>query len=250
MSDGKSFMNVLFVVTARGGSKGVPNKNITDLAGLPLLAYKIISAQRTKCDKRIILSTDSEAIAEVGRKYGAETPFVRPAVLATDTSLSADVVLHAMDWVERKGSRFDCVFVLEPTSPFGTYKDFEAALKLMESPHIDNVVGVRETEPNSIFITPLEEDGSLKGLASKLASTRNLNRQNFKKEYTPNGTLYVSRWDAFKQQNTEHKKWFYTERTYTVIQERYYSIEIDSKDDLMLARFAAEQGLVDLSYWK
>ena len=94
-------MKVLFIITARGGSKGVPRKNIVDMGGLPLIAYKIISAKNSRFDKRIIVSTEDDEIAEIARRYGAEVPFKRPEELAADNADSMDVVYHAMKWIEK-----------------------------------------------------------------------------------------------------------------------------------------------------
>ena len=93
-------MKVLFIITARGGSKGIPKKNIKILGKLPLIAYNIISAQKCNIKKRIIVSTDDPEIAEVALRYGAEVPFKRPKELATDEASSIDVVIHAMEWIE------------------------------------------------------------------------------------------------------------------------------------------------------
>ena len=239
-------MKVLFLVTARGGSKGVPRKNIRKLNGLELIGYKIISAKKTRVEKRIILSTDDEEIAKIGKQYGAEVPFMRPKELASDTASSVDAVIHAMDWVEKNDeTKYDIVFLLEPSSPFGTFIDFEKALKLLNEHYVDNVVGVRKTEPNSIFIVPLAEDGSLKILGERIKKLNFVYRQHFKDEYTPNGTLYCSKWNKFKENKT-----FYTEKTFPIIQDEHYSIEIDCVRNLEFAEYIVDKKLIDLDFWK
>lgn len=238
-------MNVLFLITARGGSKGVPKKNVKELGGRTLLEYKVISALKTDCNKRIILSTDSEEIAELGIKYGAEVPFVRPDELATDKASSVDVIDHAMKWVEKNDDTvYDLIFLLEPSSPFGTFVDFNKAINLFDSDNVENVVGVGQTHPHSTFIVPISEDGSIKEFGARIKNLKKLYRQNFPNEYTPNGTLYVSRWDAFKKNKT-----FYTDKTFPIIQDEFYSIEIDSIHDFMYAEFVVEKGLVDNKFW-
>ena len=92
-------MRIFFVIAARGGSQGIPRKNIIQLGKYPLIAYKIIAAQKCKYEKRIIVSTDDEEIADVARKYGAEVPFMRPAKLASNTASSISVVDHAVEWI-------------------------------------------------------------------------------------------------------------------------------------------------------
>ncbi len=241
-----SEMRVLFIITARGGSKGVPGKNIREIGGIPLLAYKAISANKTRCEKRIILSTDSHEIAEIGRKCGIEVPFMRPKHLATSKASSIDVIKHAMGWVEKNDeNQYDAVFLLEPSSPFGTWEDFEQALNILAKPGVDNVVAVKEVHPNTIFSVYLGPDGSLATLGKRLAKLKTMRRQDFKPEYTPSGALYCSRWEAFKKRPT-----FYSSRTYTVIQEDAYAVEIDSMVDLAFTEFVVEKGLIDLSYWK
>ena len=126
-------MKVLFVITARGGSKGVPRKNIKMLGPFPLLAYKIISAKKCNVNKRIIVSTDDKEIAAVSKKYGAEVPFIRPDFLATDTASSMDVVEHTMQWIkENDKEKYEYVCLLEPSSPFASYEDLNIAFKLIK----------------------------------------------------------------------------------------------------------------------
>jgi len=240
-------MNVLFLITARGGSRGVPKKNIRSISGLPLIAYKIISAQKTKCDhKKILLSTDSTEIADVARAYEVDVPFKRPARLASDTAPSLDVILHAMEWVEANDpTKYDALFLLEPSSPFGTYKDFEAALDLLKNPEIQSVVSVHATSPNTLYIVPLSENGSLSRLVDNLKKVKKLRRQDFRLEYTPSGALYCARWDFFKANKT-----FYGERTYPVIQDDAYALEIDTMRDLEYAQFLVDKKYIDISFWR
>ncbi len=239
-------MRVLFLITARGGSKGVPKKNIREIAGLPLLAFKTVSAQKTNCDKRIILSTDSEEIAAVGRKYGAEVPFMRPAELASDSATSMDVIVHAMNWARDNDSRrYDVLFLLEPSSPFGTSEQFNEALTLLERNDVDNVVSVRASEPNTRFIVPLSENGSLSILADNLQALASMRRQDFVEEYTPSGALYCAKWEPLLRDRT-----FYTHRTFPVIQGASYAVEIDSVDDLEYAEYLVQSNRVDMKYWR
>jgi CMP-N,N'-diacetyllegionaminic acid synthase len=240
-------MNVLFLITARGGSKSVPKKNIREIGGLPLIAYKAIAATKAQCGKkRIMLSTDSEEIIQVGRKHGIEVPFIRPAELATDTASSIDVVLHSMRWVEENDPcAYDVICLLEPSSPFGTGEEISQGLLILQNKKDAGcVVSVKPTEPNSVFIVPLAEDGSLSLLAQRIKNLKKVRRQDFKKEYTPSGAFYMSRWESFKKEKT-----FYTPATYPVIQDSYYGIEIDSMSDLELAEYYVLKGLVDIKKW-
>src|SRR5262245_13926725 len=126
-------MNVLGLIPARGGSKGVPRKNIKPLAGKPLLNYTAEAALSSQKLTRVILSTEDEEIAEVGRACGIEVPFLRPAELAQDTTPTLPVVQHALQFLEAMGSHFDAVCLLQPTNPFRRTVDIDNCIELLES---------------------------------------------------------------------------------------------------------------------
>ncbi len=137
-------MKPLYIIPARGGSKGIPRKNIKPLGGRPLIAYSIDAARQAGApDSHIILSTDDAEIADTARALGLEVPYTRPAHLATDTAGSREVILDAMDWADSRGIDYDCVVLLQPTSPFRTATDIHSALALY-SPEVDMVVSVKE----------------------------------------------------------------------------------------------------------
>ncbi len=137
---------VIGIITARGGSKSVPKKNIKEICGKPLIAWTIESALRAKNMDRLICSTDSEEIAEVARAYGAETPFIRPAEFAQDLTPDLPVFEHALGWLqEQEGSVPDAVVHLRPTGPMRTSEDIEAAIDLLLAhPEADSVRCVAE----------------------------------------------------------------------------------------------------------
>lgn len=134
-------MRVLGVVPARGGSKGIPGKNLTPLEGRPLLAWTA-GAARASVLTRVVLSTDDERIAEAGRALGLDVPFLRPGELATDDAASIDVALHALDAVEADDDPYDAVMLLQPTSPFRAAEDIDAAVRLLGASGADAVVSV------------------------------------------------------------------------------------------------------------
>ena len=119
---------VLAIIAARGGSKGVPGKNIKDICGLPLLAWTILAANKSKYINRLILSSDDEKIISVAEHYGCEVPFVRPAYLAEDDSTSSDVVIHAISALNEE---YDFVVLLQPTSPLRTAEDIDNTIDLV-----------------------------------------------------------------------------------------------------------------------
>lgn len=144
-------MTPLYIIPARGGSKGIPRKNIKPLCGRPLIAYSIDAALAAGASPRsIILSTDDAEIAETGRRLGLDVDYMRPAELATDTAGSREVILDAMDWADKQGIAYDCVVLLQPTSPMRTGADIKAALELY-TPDTDMVVSVKEASANPYY---------------------------------------------------------------------------------------------------
>ncbi len=238
-------MKVLFVITARGGSKGVPKKNIRILGGMPLIAYKIIAAKKCRYENRIIVSTDDRDIAEVAKNYGAEVPFIRPAKLATDLASSADVVLHSINWVsENSQEKYDYVCLLEPSSPFASYKDLNEALRLIEENDADTLLGVREVDVTTNFIHPLDNNGKLSEFYYAIKELKSIRRQDQKKEYTMNGCMYIAKWDYFLK-----NKLFHSENSIPYIMPEESSIEIDTILDYEIACRIVEKGLIDVSLW-
>lgn len=239
-------MKVLFVVAARGGSKGVPKKNIRKVGELPLVAYKIISAQKTSVDKRIIVSTDDEEIASVCLKYGAEVPFMRPAFLATDSADSMDVVCHAMEWIkENDKDTYDYVCLLEPSSPFASYKDLDDAFKLLRESNADTLLSIKEVEVNKVFIHSLDSENKLSHFYNAIEKLKSVRRQEQKKEYTMNGCMYIAKWDYF-----EKNKLFHSQNSIPFIMPEESSIEIDSMFNYKMACFIAENSMIDMSLWQ
>lgn len=142
--------HTLYIIPARGGSKGIPRKNIRPLNGKPLIHYSIEVARSLAPDSHIILSTDDEEIAETGRQTGLKVEYMRPAELATDTAGSREVILDAMDYADRKGIVYDRVCLLQPTSPLRTPADVTACLDAY-TPDIDMAVSVIETDANPYY---------------------------------------------------------------------------------------------------
>lgn len=238
-------MRVLFVVTARGGSKGVPRKNIKMIAGMPLIAYKIIAAKKCHYEKRVIVSTDDEEIAEISRSYGAEVPFKRPSELGTDSTSSVDVVLHAMDWVcKNDNEKYDYVCLLEPSSPFASYIDLEKALKLIDENNADTLLGMKEVDVTTNFIHSLDAQGKLSKFYYAIKDLTSIRRQDQKKEYTMNGCMYIAKWDYFIK-----NKLFHSINSIPYIMSEESSIEIDTILDYEIACKIVDDGMVDLNLW-
>lgn len=144
-------MKPLFIIPARGGSKGIPHKNIKPLGGRPLIAYTLdVARALAPTPRHILVSTDDPAIAEVARNEGVDVPYMRPAHLATDNAGSREVMLDAMEWAGKQGIDYDCVVLLQPTSPFRTVDDVQRTIDAW-SPDIDMAVTVCPAASNPYY---------------------------------------------------------------------------------------------------
>jgi len=225
MYKGKS---VLGLIPARGGSKGLPRKNIKPLLGKPLIAYTIEQALASKHLDRVIVSTDSEEIAEVSRKYGAEVPFMRPKELATDEAKSINVVLHVIKWMEENDKSYDLLMLLQPTSPLRTVEDIDKAIELLLEKEANAIISVCEVEQHSYWSNVLPPDGCMKNFIRP--EVTNKNRQELPLFYRLNGAIYLVYWDYLKQEKT-----FFGDKTFAYIMPRERSIDIDEEIDFILA---------------
>lgn len=193
MRDASAKHRVLGIVPARGGSKGIPRKNIRLLDGKPLLAYTAAAALGSACLSRVLLTTDDEEIAEVGKGAGLEVPFMRPADLATDSTPMIDVVLHTLQWVQSRGEAYDAICLLQPTSPLRSGRTIDRCISSLWERDVETVVSVRpvpsEYNPHWVyFATP---DGLLE------PSIRNAqtipSRQELPPAYHRDGSVFVAR---------------------------------------------------------
>lgn len=182
-------MKTLFLITARGGSKGIPGKNIRPFAGKPLICHSIDHARQAGAeDEDICLSTDSEEIRKVAEGYGLKVPFLRPDELATDKAGSYGVILHALRWYEARGTRYDRVVLLQPTSPLRRPADILGAIDAW-TPECDMVVSVREARTNPYYNAyEKNEDGYLRISKGPGTYTR---RQEAPEVWEYNGAVYV-----------------------------------------------------------
>jgi len=240
-------ISILFLITARGGSKGVPNKNLKKVGGLSLTGYKAISAQNCAYCKHLILSTDSEDIRTEGLSLGLDVPFIRPGELATDTASSDSVVKHAMNWVEHNHKEpFDAIMLLEPASPFATAEHYERAIELFITQKAELVVGVREMETPSSFVGNLSKKNSISNIVTKIRNMTKLRRQDQETEVTMNGTFYLIDWQAFKQTGRIYND---PDKCYGILMDRWHSVEIETPEDLVFAEFLIEKGYINMQPW-
>lgn len=221
---------VLAVITARGGSKRVPGKNIRPLAGKPLIAWTIEAALSCPQLSQVVVSTDDESIASVSRECGADVPFLRPDALAGDQAASLPVIEHAMRFMEqREGVVFDWVMTLQPTSPLRTAQDIAAALALADADACDSVVGVKPIPVHPVFAKKIDADGFLKPFL--LEEPEGLRRQDVvPPSYCRNGAMYLTRRAVLMEQ---HSLYGARIRPYVMPEER--SVDIDTALDFLIA---------------
>ena len=229
-------MKTLVIIPARGGSKGIPHKNIKPLNGKPLIHYTIDVARGISEDKDICVSTDDPEIIKCVEDYGLKIPFVRPAELATDTAGTYEVLLHALDYYEKQGRHYDVVLLLQNTSPFRTSEHVKEALKLYRN-DIDMVVSVNETRTNPYY-NCFEEDkeGFLKKTVESDIFVR---RQDAPKTYEYNGAIYVINAEQLKKMPLGK----FTRRVKYVMDD-LHSVDLDNMIDWKFAEFIIKEGLV------
>lgn len=219
---------VIAIILARGGSKGLPGKNIKLLGGKPLIAWSIQRALESKYIDEVLVSTDSEEIARIALDHGAKVPFLRPAHLATDTATSIDTVLHALDFYrDNLAQAFDYVALLEPTSPLREPGDLDAMLELLDQQHadFDAVVSMGEVHEHPSIMKRLEGN-TLMPFHEAIAN--NKRRQDNIPAYFPYGVGYIVKQDILRSKRT-----FYPERTGFHQIKRYQCYEIDDIYDFI-----------------
>lgn len=219
---------VLGLVTARGGSKRLPGKNVMDFAGRPLVVHTIEAAKGCAAIDRVLLSTDDETIAEVARQAGCEVPFLRPDALASDTATSMDVVFHALEWLEKRANYSPwAVALLQPTSPLRTARHLDEAIaQLVRQSPPSSVVGVTSARPASWLyvsdaqgrVAPLFE----KGHAPVLPERSRL--------VMPNGAVYVATVDFLRAHGG-----FVGPGTEGYAMSAMDSVDVDTAEDFALA---------------
>lgn len=199
-------MNVLGLILARGGSKSIPKKNIKLLGGKPLIAHTIEKSKASKYINRLVLSTDNEEIAEVGRKWGAETPFMRPKELAEDSTQDFPCFVHAIKWLEEnEGWRPDLIVHLRPTHPFRKAEHIDLSIEMLsKNPKADSVwtVGAPPVTPYKMFFRG--DDGFLKPALTIPGEKETFNwpRQKLPKVYNHYGQVDVTRYETIMGKNS------------------------------------------------
>lgn len=221
----------LYLIVARGGSKGVVGKNMKKLADLSLIGWKALSARNCDPTGRLVISTDCPKIAAEARSHGVEVPFMRPAELATDTASTSSVIKHALENLPG----YDRVMLLEPSSPFTTDAQMRGALEMMHDLDADLIVGMREVQPHRVFVAEKPKDNAISGIIAQMSSAgENLRRQDLGTDWTMNGGLYLFKTEMFLRTGSIYG----SPKSYGLLMDRWHSIEIDFPEDMDLAEYA------------
>lgn len=210
----------LAVIPARSGSKGLPQKNIKLLNDKPMILYTIEAAIESGCFCEIIISTDDNYIASMANEWGVSAPFIRPSHLATDQSLTIDVVKHAIDFFETQNQFFDSVTILQPTSPLRRAYDIVESMKIFINKDADSVVSVCKAPGSVLFMNTLPYNNSMKDFLDK--EVINKRRQDLPEQYFLNGAVYIIKTQIVRE-NTN----FYTNKSYAYLMPRDRSIDVD-----------------------
>lgn len=217
---------ILALIPARGGSKGIPKKNIIDLCGKPLIAWTIEAAKEAHCFEAIIVSTDSEEIAQVARDWGAEIPFMRPAEFATDTASGESVSRHAIDKLHEQGRDFDVIVYLQPTSPLRTAKHIHEALDMFLDRNLPSLTSVTPVTQHPLFMRLMGKNGRM---TKVIDMPGNVRRQDLQPYYILNGAIYIN-WLKDIEKNVGNDNLF------GYIMKNEESIDINEYKDLDIAK--------------
>lgn len=231
----RSAYRVLGVIPARGGSKGVPRKNVAPILGKPLIGYTIEAALKSRLLTEVVVSTDDDEIAEVSRKFGAQVPFRRPAELATDKALAVPTIQHAVREMEKlREYRYDAVVMLQPTTPLRTAEDIDECLKKLFATGADSVIAVVEVGGHHPVRMKRIVDDRLVDYSEE--EIENRPRQELPPVYLRAGSVYATKRDVLMERNSFKGT---VSRPYVIPPER--AVNIDTPIDLKIAEWRLEE---------
>lgn len=225
-------IKVLAVIPARGGSKGIPRKNIKMLAGKPLIAYIIEAALKAKTQDKVIVSTEDEELAAIAREYDAEVPFLRPKELARDEVSLIPVVKHAMEYLDNQGWRAEIVVSLQPTSPLTEPHDIDNAVNKMLETNCDSVVSVERIEKHHPF-RAMKLKGDRLFPLTEYTSEKYLQKQDRPSAYGFNGAIYVRKKELLEKWSGED--FALGDDARAIIMDSGKSVDINNPLDFLIA---------------
>jgi CMP-N,N'-diacetyllegionaminic acid synthase len=224
---------ILAIIPARGGSKGIPRKNIKELNGKALIAYSIEAAKKSKFIDRLIVTTEDEEIAKVSKSFGAEVPFLRPVDLAQDDTPGIKPILHAVNWFNKEGSDFNYIMCLQCTSPFRKTEQIDEAIEKLASEGADSIVSVCESEVSPHWMKKIE-NGKMRDFLSDMPFYSR--RQDIPKVYRLNGAIYLAKTELLFKLNN-----WYTDDTIPYVMDRITSVDIDDIFDFKFAELLVKE---------
>jgi CMP-N,N'-diacetyllegionaminic acid synthase len=218
----------LAIIPARGGSKGIANKNIIDVNGKPLIQYSIDSAKASTYIDKIVVSTDSTEIAEAAKICGADIPALRPEYLASDTAKTIDALLHMVEEVRKAGDEYHYLVLLQPTQPLRQGFHIDEAIEWMVNRKAKSLVSISKVNEHPVLMRTQNNDGTLNNLLKVNSSMR---RQEFPDFYRVNGAIYINRLD-----DTFTKDISLNDNEIGYEMDRKYDVDIDEPIDLEIAK--------------
>lgn len=222
---------ILGVITARGGSKGIPRKNIKDLCGKPLIAYSVLAAKNSRYLTRCIVSSDDQKIIETAKQFGADAPFVRPNKLSQDQSGSLEVIQHALTWLQDNANeKYDYVMILQPTSPLRTAADIDEAVQKIVDSGADSVMSMVELPDFSLKKLKKIEDDVILPLVEDEGNS-SIGRQELSKVYKRNCAIYLTKTETIMRGD------LFGQVSRPLIMSREHSVDINEPADFDLAEF-------------
>lgn len=230
---------IICIITARKNSKGIKNKNIKKINGKELIYYPINAARKSNLIDKVVVSTDSERISKISKKFGAEIPFLRPNKYAKDNSPSFDAIKHCLDFFKKNKEIYEYFVLLEPTSPLTTYKDIDFAINMLlkKKKIADALITVSKVEQtHPVFLAKKNHNNLISPYLKKKFSF--IRRQDLTPLFFFDGSIYISKVKTYIK-----KKTFHHNKTLAFELPKYKSIEIDDNIDLKIARlFLSKRG--------
>ena len=221
-------LKILALIPARGGSKGIKDKNITLLNDLPLIKYSIDAALKSNYIDDVVVTTDSEKIANVALASGAQVPFLRPKNLAEDYSTTVDAVIHAIETLRTMSRTYDVLVLLQPTQPLRTAVDIDFSLEKFIEQGRRALVSVCEVDDHPLLIRSIDESGKLNKLLNVSSTCR---RQDMPKYYRVNGCIYINNISEINKETS------FNDNPVPFIMSKSHSVDIDEESDLYQAEY-------------
>lgn len=234
MYKGKRF---LAIIPARGGSKGIPKKNIQKVNGRPLIDYTISEALKSEYLDYTMVSTDSQEIADISKQCGAEIPFLREDYLASDEAKTIDVVVDAVQKITKLEGSFDYVVLLQPTQPLRKVSHIDGGITQLIDTNLDSLISVNEVDDHPLLMRVINENNELENLLNENSTVR---RQDFQKYYKVNGALYINKLNESFNLSTS-----LNDNNHPFIMEKKYDLDIDDPYDLDLFRWVLNKKMED-----